>query len=114
MVRVNMINPLPSGTPMYETYRWQDESKCQDAAPRDLLQFTNGYTGIEVGVDLIKRYCRKCPVRTECFKWAKEDNWFSGIAGGAIFSGAKHAGAQRRVITREFKSDEDTNAQVCG
>lgn len=100
MVRVNMINPLPSGTPMYEQNRWQDRASCGGkAVPEpDRDQFTASYPTAEVGRDLARRYCHQCPVMRECRLWADEEPCFSGVAGGALFVGAKHSGHPRRII----------------
>ena len=78
-------------------YRWQERSACQGAPEVDKAAFT-GYPSKETAKDLKRRYCDRCPVRTQCLNWAYDDWAFTGVAGGMMFAGEKSSGKNRRAI----------------
>lgn len=78
-------SPRHSPHPPRDWY-WQEDSACQSAPENDKQAFVNGYPTVDVAKDVIKRYCRTCPVRANCFNWAYDEKPFVGIAGGAMFS----------------------------
>lgn len=77
---------------------WQDEAVCGNAPECDKQAFTGAFPTREIAQDINRRYCSRCPVRTDCLNWAWDDRAFSGIAGGFAFVGDKAAGKERRVM----------------
>jgi hypothetical protein len=102
-MRVQMIS-MATEAPMYETFRWQDRALCGSAAEEDKDQFTNSYPVIEVARDLVRRFCHQCPVMNECRTWATGERHFSGVAGGALFSGGRWGERRTIPITRSSEA----------
>jgi Transcription factor WhiB len=73
-------------------WEWQDEAACASADVLEQLAFTSPprMTGSRRVQDssqaLAERFCRGCPVKTQCFNWASHDPAFVGVAGGHAFS----------------------------
>lgn len=90
---------------------WQEEGRCQSASEVERGEFTATYPDLTTARDLARRYCHGCPVITECFQWAYEETHFSGVAGGAMFSGTKErasvGGRRIRRIAREPEEDPE-------
>ena len=71
---------------------------CRDAPERDKAQFTSSFPLRVEARNLAHRYCHKCPILADCYAWATEERYFSGVAGGAIFSSAKERAGNRQVV----------------
>lgn len=78
---------------------WQDKAVCVDAPERDKQALTGSFPTKEIALDMNKRYCSRCPVKTDCLNWAWDEGSFSGIAGGMAFVGDKSTGKNRRVVS---------------
>lgn len=93
------VGNMPYKTPpegVYKPEHWQEEAACARAPERD-KQILTGYPSVEDARDVNRRYCKGCPVKSQCFNWGYSDRNFVGVAGGAVFSGLKSAGHQRQV-----------------
>lgn len=69
---------------------WRERAVCQRAPEEDRQALTSTPRTREIALDLNARYCRQCPVRTQCFNWAYDEAYFTGMAGGAVFGDKTH------------------------
>ena len=61
---------------------WREDAACLDADPRDIFWTTKDSPDM---FDALS-YCRGCPVLAQCYKNADDDKYFTGVAGGAVWT----------------------------
>jgi Transcription factor WhiB len=66
------------------TWNWQDDANCLDTDPSI---FDNPYH-IENARQAVQ-ICKECPVRDWCWQYAKDDPFYEGIEGGALWIDTK-------------------------
>lgn len=60
---------------------WRHHAACRDEDPE--LFFPIGNAGPALGqIEEAKQVCRRCPVNTECLRWALETGQEGGVWGG--------------------------------
>ncbi|MDL5159456.1 Lsr2 family DNA-binding protein [Actinomycetospora termitidis] len=91
------VDPFASEDPGYfdsPIGRWIDAAACAEADPRifDVDPYENTRSSMESARDAIIRYCRKCPVASECVT----EGWdLPGVWGGEL-----HLRTQSRRLVR--------------
>ena len=80
------IDPAPT-----DDFRWMLRAVCRGASPSEFFP-SDG-----VGVDVARRVCEHCPVKSECLEYALEYRIEHGVWGGA-------AERERRRILRRRRS----------
>jgi len=92
-----------------QDWSWQAQAACAGAPEDDQQTFTcppfmrneRGATAKTMSLiaaaaaEVTTKYCGRCPVRDECYAWAKGDRYFVGIAGGVAFSGGFRRNTRR-------------------
>jgi hypothetical protein len=85
---------------------WQDRAACADSPEMDKAEFTASFPMRNEAKRLAQRYCHNCPVITNCFNWANQETYFSGVAGGAMFTSSKERAGRRSVHRVPRKGEE--------
>lgn len=82
---------LPS--PDHCTPPWMDHARCRSLSPADFFP-SDG-----VGVEVAKRVCAECPVKSECLEYALTHRIDHGVWGGCSERERRRILRSRRVVT---------------
>ena len=82
---------LPS--PDHHTPAWMDHARCRTLSP------TEFFPSDGVGVEVAKRVCAECPVKSECLEYALTYRIDHGVWGGASERERRRILRRRRVET---------------
>ena len=80
---------LPS--PDHHTPSWMDHARCRTLSPSEFFP-SDG-----VGVEVAKRVCAECPVKSECLEYALTYRIDHGVWGGASERERRRILRRRRV-----------------
>ena len=83
---------------------WMARGNCRDESP-SLFFPSDG-----VGVDVARRVCEDCPVKTECLEYALANGIDHGVWGGASERERRRI-ARRRRISRSSQPEVARNAR---
>lgn len=75
-----------------QAWTWGNDAACAGAPEQDVSAFTTPMRTLTP--DLVKRYCKGCPVLAQCRNWAETDEYFTGTAGGRYY-GEEYRKAQK-------------------
>jgi len=75
----------------HQTPPWMDDASCRTRKPGDFFP-SDG-----VGVELAKRVCAACPVRTDCLEYALSNRIEHGVWGGCSERERRRILRSRRV-----------------
>ena len=73
---------------------WMAEGKCRELAPETFFP-SDG-----VGVEVARRICADCPVKSPCLEYALYNRIEHGVWGGASERERRRIARQRRIVHR--------------